>query len=320
MVTGMMVRNRTDSQGRWVTTQRIGYWLSQKWLLVPRMLVALALLASLGLAGTGCAKEERVFRFSGIPDQDAARWALRYGAVAEYLSQELGVTVKGVPSVDYAAVVVGFEQGEIHMGWFGGLTGVQARLAVPGAEAIAQRPRDANFHSVFIVQAGLPVVGLADLKGLTFTFGSESSTSGHLMPRHFLLEAGVDPDTDFSGLPSYSGSHDKTWKLVESGAYQAGALNEAVWETAVSEGKVDLSKVRVFYITPPYYDYNWTVRGDLDETFGEGFKDRVTAALLAIGPAQQDILDLFNTDSFIETSNENYDAILSVAQQVGIIQ
>ncbi len=300
--------------------RRIRYWLSRNSVLVSQILVALTLLVSLGLAGAGCVKDEKVFRFSGIPDQDAARWAQRYGTVAEYLSQELGVTVEGVPSVDYAAVVIGFENGGIHMGWFGGLTGVQARLAAPGAEAIAQRPRDANFHSVFIVQADLPVEGLADLKGLTFTFGSESSTSGHLMPRHFLLEAGVDPDKDFNGLPSYSGSHDKTWKLVESGAYQAGALNEAVLETAVNEGNVDLSKVRVFYVTPPYYDYNWTVRGDIDETFGEGFKDRVTAALLAIGPDQQDILDLFNTDSFIETNNENYDAILSVAQQVGIIQ
>lgn len=281
------------------------------------IMLSLVLVAGIGL---GCAKEEKVFRFSGIPDQDAARWALRYGTVAEYLSQELGVAVKGVPSADYAAVVVGFEQGEIHMGWFGGLTGVQARLAAPGAEAIAQRPRDTNFHSVFIVQAGLPVEGLSDLKGLSFTFGSESSTSGHLMPRHFLLEAGVDPDKDFNGLPSYSGSHDKTWKLVESGAYQAGTLSEAVWETAVSEGKVDLSKVRVFYVTPPYYNYNWTIRGDLDETFGEGFRDRVVAALLAIGPDQQDILDLFHAERFIETSNENYDAILSVAQQVGIIK
>ncbi len=320
MATEIMLKNRIDSQERQAAMRGIRFRLSRKSALVFQILVALTLLASLGLAGTACAREENVFRFSGIPDQDAARWAQRYGTVAEYLSRELGVTVKGVPSVDYAAVVVGFEQGEIHMGWFGGLTGVQARLAAPGSEAIAQRPRDANFHSVFIVQAGLPVQGLSDLKGLTFTFGSESSTSGHLMPRHFLLEAGIDPDEDFNGLPSYSGSHDKTWKLVESGAYQAGALNEAVWETVVDEGKVDLSKVRVFYVTPPYYDYNWTVRGDLDETFGEGFKDRVVAALLAIGTDQQDILDLFNTDSFVETNNANYDAILDVAQQVGIIQ
>jgi phosphonate transport system substrate-binding protein len=312
--------NKANPQEGQGTKRGIRSWISRRSILVPQIFVALALLASLGLAGTGCAKEEKVFRFSGIPDQDAARWAQRYSTVADYLNQELGVKVEGIPLVDYAAVVVGFEQNEIQLGWFGGLTGVQARLVVPGSEAIAQRPRDEEFHSVFIAQLSLQVDELEDLKGLTFTFGSENSTSGHLMPRYFLLEAGVDPDTDFNGLPSYSGSHDTTWKLVESGSYQAGALNEAVWETAVSEGKVDLSKVQVFYVTPPYYDYNWTIRGDIDETFGEGFKDKVKAALLAIGEDQQDLLDLFNTDSFIETSNENYDTILNVAQQVGIIQ
>ncbi|MEE8414446.1 MAG: putative selenate ABC transporter substrate-binding protein [Dehalococcoidales bacterium] len=298
--------------------ERLSNKLPTKWLAVIFILVALIL-----LAGAGCSasrETEKVFRFAGIPDQDAARWAQRYATVSEYLSKELGVAVEAVPSADYSAVVTGFERGDIQMGWFGGLTGVQARLAVPGSEAIAQRPRDANFHSVFVVQADLPVEKLEDLSGLTFTFGSESSTSGHLMPRYFMLEAGIAPDEDLNGLPGYSGSHDKTWKLVESGAYQAGVLNEAVWETALNDGKVDLSKVSSFYLTPPYYDYNWTIRGDIDEIFGKGFKDRVKAVLLAIGPDEQDILDLFHTDSFIDTENDNYDAILSIARQVGIIQ
>lgn len=296
---------------------------SHKRVFVVSMTIALALLAALISAGAGCAgsqENEKVFRFSGIPDQDVAQWARRYTTVSDYLSKELGVRVEGVPTMDYAAVVIGFERGDIQMAWFGGLTGVQARLAVPDSEAIAQRPRDADFHSVFIIQAGLPVEELADLKELTFAFGSESSTSGHLMPRYFLLEAGIDPDKDFNSLPNYSGSHDRTWKMVESGAYQAGALNEAVWERAVEEGRVDLSKVREFYRTPPYYDYNWTIRGDVDRVFGDGFKDKVKAALLAIGPGEQEILDLFNADRFIETRNENYDAIESVARQVGIIR
>ena len=292
-------------------------WLSQK-----HLLTILLVVAALPLTLATCADEEteRVFYFSGIPDQDTAKWARRYTTVSDYLSKELGARVEGIPSVHYAAVVAGFKNGDIHMAWFGGLTGVQARLAVPGSEAIAQRPRDEEFHSVFLVQADRPVEKLEDLEGLTFTFGSESSTSGHLMPRYFLLQAGVDPETDFTGLPNFSGSHDKTWKLVESGAYQAGALNEAVWERAVNEGKVELPKVRAFYITPPYYDYNWTIRGDVDETFGQGFTERVRAALLAMGPEEQEVLDLFSTDSFIATRNENYDAIESVARRVGIIQ
>ena len=268
----------------------------------------------------GDSDSKETFYFSGIPDQDAARLSRRYDEFSDYLSGQLGVTVKYKPAVDYAAVVTAFDNGDIQMGWFGGLTGVQARLTVPDSQAIAQRPRDAEFHSRFIVQSSLEVDSLEDLKGLSFTFGDENSTSGHLMPRHFLLQAGVDPEGDFPGGPNFSGSHDLTWKLVESGAFQAGALNETVWQSAVDEGKVDLTKVREFHTTPGYYDYNWTIRGDADETFGEGFTDKVKKILISIGADRQDILDLFDTESFIESDNENYRAIREVAEQVGIIK
>ena len=227
-------------------------------------------MASLAAAcGSDDAKGETLY-IGGIPDQDTSLLVRRFDSLAEYLTARLGVEVEYVPSVDYAAVVTGFKNGDMHLAWYGGLTGVQARNAVPGARAIAQRPMDERFLSVFIVGSGVDAESLADLEGLTFTFGSESSTSGHLMPRHFLLQAGVDPDADFRGLPNFSGSHDKTWKLVESGAYQAGALNEAVWSKAAESGRVDLGKVRVLWTTDPYYDYNWTVRPDLDDRSGAG--------------------------------------------------
>ncbi|MBO8172753.1 MAG: putative selenate ABC transporter substrate-binding protein [Bacillaceae bacterium] len=260
-----------------------------------------------------------VFKIGGIPDQNVSDLNRRFGELADYISAETGLEVEYVPSVDYAALVKAFERGEVHLAWFGGLTGVQARNAVPEAEAIAQRPRDEQFHSVFIARKDLPIETLEDLKGVSFTFGSESSTSGHLMPRYFLMEAGIDPEKDFDGVPNYSGSHDKTYKLVESGAFQAGALNEAVWESAVEEGKVDLDKVKVFYTTPAYFDYNWTIN-DVDRVFGEGTKAKVKEALLSMKNKQQDILDLFQTDRFIETKNENYQAIEQIARELGIIK
>ena len=177
-------------------------------------LMAVALTAACG--GDGGSSGKTLY-ISAIPDQNASTLARRFDSFSEYLGQQLGVNVKYVRSVDYAASVTGFKNGDIHLGWFGGLTGVQARLAVPGSQAIAQRPRDEKFHSKFIVRADLGVDELPGLKGLTFTFGSESSTSGHLMPRYFLVQAGIDPDRDFKGKPGFSGSHDKTWKLVESG-------------------------------------------------------------------------------------------------------
>ncbi len=265
------------------------------------------------------AEERKVLKIGAIPDQNASKLNRRFEELANYLAEETGLEVEYVPTVDYSALVTAFERGEIHLGWFGGLTGVQARSVTPNSEAIAQRPRDEEFHSVFIAQKNLGVSNLEDLKGLNFTFGSESSTSGHLMPRYYMGKDGVDPDKDLDGSPNYSGSHDKTWKLVESGAFQAGALNEAVWESAVSNGKVDLEKVEVFYTTPAYYDYNWTIN-DVDAVFGEGTKESVKKGLLSFGEEKSEVMELFNAEKFIETKNENYDAILSVAKKLGIIE
>ena len=234
------------------------------------------------------------------------------------MTEELGVEVKGIPSKDYASVVIAFEQDQIQLGWFGGLSGVQARMLVEGSNAVAQRARDAEFQSVFVVGHSVTAESLPDLKGLTFTFGSESSTSGHLMPRHYLVESGVDPDTDFYSAPGYSGSHDKTWLLVQTGAFEAGALSEAVWDKAVAEGRADTSQVREMLRTPEYYDYNWTVRPGLDFIYGEGFESRLVSALLNI--EDPEILNLFSAERFIATSNDNYDSIAPIARGVGIIR
>ena len=296
--------------------------LSNPWrlnLIAPFLLLGLALFA-------GCASDDgestQTLYIGGIPDQETSVLVRRFDGVADYLSGKLDVNVEYKPSIDYAAVVTAFANEDLHLAWFGALTGAQARNQAPRAMAIAQRPRDTKFTSVYIAQTDLQVEGLQDLSGLTFTFGSINSTSGHLMPRHFLLEAGVDPATDFNGLSNFSGSHDTTWKLVESGSFQAGALSETVWNRAVAENRVDATKVRQIGVTPPYFNYNWSVRGDLDETFGEGFTQRLQVALLDMhmDATLAELLEAFQTDSFIASSNANYAAIESVAKSLGMLQ
>lgn len=271
-------------------------------------------------SATPAPEEKPVFKIGAIPDQDVSELARNFDQISKYLSEKTGLKVEYAPSQDYAALVTAFQRGEVQLAWFGGLTGVQARNLVPEAEAIAQRPSDEQFHSIFIAQKDLNVSKLEDVKGLSFTFGSESSTSGHLMPRYYLMEAGIDPEKDFDGKPNFSGSHDKTYKLVESGAFQAGVLNEQVWKKAVDEKLVDLNKVKVFYTTPSYYDYHWTIN-KVDEQFGQGTKQKVKDALLSMNKENSaEVLSFFRTDKFIETKNENYAAIEKVAKQLNIIK
>jgi phosphonate transport system substrate-binding protein len=276
--------------------------------------------------GAKAPTEKPVFKIGAIPDQNATEISKNMGLIAKYLSEKTGLKVEFVPSVDYAALVTSFERGEMQLAWFGGLTGVQARAVAPGAEAIAQRPIDSKFKSVFIAQKDLNVSKLEDLKGKSFTFGSESSTSGSLMPRYFLTEGGINPDVDFNGKPNYSGSHDTTIKLVESGAFQTGALNISVWEKSLKENKVDLNKVKVFYTTPEYFDYHWTINtiDNIDKVYGEGTKQKIKDALLSMrldkGGDQAEALKFFQTENFVETKNENYKAIEEVGKSLGMVK
>ena len=272
--------------------------------------------------------EIQPFVTGAIPDQDPEKLQRLYSKLASYLEQELGVPVEYKPVTDYAAAVTAFKVGDLDMVWFGGLTGVQARLQVPGAEAILQRDIDEQFHSVFIANKNSEITeikelpGLQQLKGHTFTFGSESSTSGRLMPQYFLKQAAVNLE-DFQGEVGFSGSHDKTIKLVESGTYEAGALNEQVWQSRIEDGTVDLEKVQVIWRSPAYYDYHWVINPKVQERYGDDFLPKVQQAFLKLDPnvpEHKEILDLFGAAKFIPTQNENYANIEAVGREVGKIK
>ncbi len=268
------------------------------------------------------------FVTSAIPDQDPEKLQRLYGKLTQYLSQELGVPVEYKPVTDYPAAVTAFRVGDLDLVWFGGLTGVQARLQVPGAQAIAQRDIDANFQSVFIANkaTGLPSLtdlqDLQTLKGRSFTFGSESSTSGRLMPQYFLQQAGVKLE-EFKGEVGFSQNHDATIKLVEAGTYEVGVLNQQVWQKRVAAGEVDLQQVDVIWRTPAYYDYHWVIHPQVQQRYGKDFVQKVQTALLKLDPQvpeQKEILELFGASKFIETQNANYAQIETVGRQIGKIQ
>jgi phosphonate transport system substrate-binding protein len=255
---------------------------------------------------------------TAIPDEAPTELVRKFEPLGAYLSKQLGMEVKFVPVTDYPAVVEALAGGHVDLAWLGGFTFVQARLRTGTAIPLVQRAEDARFHSKFIARADSGISKLEDLRGKTFAFGSVSSTSGHLMPRYFLQKAGIVPEKDFAKF-AFSGAHDATVKWVESGKVDAGALNESVWKELVEKKRVDERKVVVFYTTPEFYDYNWTVRGDLDPKLREKLK----AAFLALDPANPEakkILELQRASRFVETRPENYAGIESAARSAGLIE
>jgi len=264
------------------------------------------------------AAPQEPLRVSAIPDEAPTELLRKFEPLGQYLERALGRPVKFTPVTDYAATVEGLAAGKLDLVWYGGFTFVQARKRTGNAIPLVQREEDARFHSKFIVPAASKAQKLGDLKGATFAFGSVSSTSGHLMPRYFLLQNGIDPDKDFAKV-AFSGAHDVTAKWVEAGKVDAGALNESIWQRLLDEKKIDPSKVRVLWTTPEYYDYNWTVRGDLDPKIVE----KLRAAFLALDPANPEhkkILDLQRAKRFIPTAPENYRAIEQAARSAGLLK
>jgi phosphonate transport system substrate-binding protein len=260
----------------------------------------------------------RVLRVSAIPDENPQELLRIYTPFTEYLSRELGMPVKFSPVMDYVATVEGLAAKKLDLVWYGGFTSVQAVRRTGNAKRLVMRKEDAHFHSVFITRADSNIKRLEDLKGQTFSFGSVSSTSGHLMPRYFLLKHGIVPEQDFTKF-SFSGAHDATALWVEAGKVDAGALNFLVWEKLVQTGKVDSQKVVVFWTTPLYVDYVWTARGDLDPGLLEG----IVQAFLKLdyrNPEHRKLLDPHRTRGYIRARDEDWKMIEEAAIAAGLLK
>ncbi|MDR7331799.1 putative selenate ABC transporter substrate-binding protein [Roseateles asaccharophilus] len=280
---------------------------------IARLLVAgLAFIAA-------AAHAQQVLRVTAIPDESPTELARKFAPLGQYLESRLGVKVEWTPVTDYAAAVETLVNRKVDLAWFGGFTFVQANVRSGGKVVpLVQREEDEKFRSVFITDKASGISRLEDLKGKTLSFGSQSSTSGHLMPRSFLLAAKINPDTDLKRV-AFSGAHDATIAAVASGKVDAGALNISVWEKFVAEKKVDPAQVKVFYTTAPYYDYNWSVHADMPQAL----QDKIKAAFLALDantPQGKEILGLQRATKFIASKPDNYTGIKVAAENAGLLK
>ena len=270
------------------------------------------------LAFGGISHAQQVFKMTAIPDESPTELARKAAPLVKYLEGKLGMKVEFTPVTDYAASVEALVNKQVDMAWFGGFTFVQANVRSGGKVIpLVQREEDEKFRSVFIT-AEADIKTLADLKGKTLSFGSQSSTSGHLMPRSFLLDAKVDPDKDLKRV-AFSGAHDATIAAVAAGKVDAGALNISVWEKFVADKKVDTTKVRVFYTTPPYFDYNWTVHADMPAAM----REKLTKAFTDLNKSTaegKEILDLQRATRFVTTKVDNYKGIEAAGRNAGLLK
>ncbi len=281
--------------------------------------ISKAVTAAMMLSALAATVTAQTFKITTIPEEAATEQVRKLGPITKYLEAKLGMKVEFTPVSDYPAAVEALVNKNVDMVWFGGFTHVQANVRSGGKIIpIAQREEDTKFQSVFITKTNSGIKTLADLKGKQVSFGSASSTSGHLMPRSFLLEAKIDPDKDFKRV-AYSGAHDATIASVVSGKVDAAALDITVWNKFVSEKKVDTTEVNVFYTTPGYFNYNWSVHADMPAAL----REKVTKAILDISPNDpvgKEILALNRATKYLPTKAENYKGLETAARSAGLLK
>ncbi|NRA59753.1 MAG: putative selenate ABC transporter substrate-binding protein [Psychrobium sp.] len=283
--------------------------------------VALLILLTTLSTGVNAQTPPNVFTFTAIPDEDESRLRSRFDKVATYLSEQLGTPVKYVPVKSYSAAITAFRNNQVQLAWFGGLSGVKARHLVPDSTAIAQGYEDQFFKTYFIAhhstQLSLGDSLTSNIAGLTFTFGAKGSTSGRLMPEHYLRQQFNQSPREIFKRVGFSGNHSQTIAQVQSGAWQLGAVNYKVWESELASGKIDPNKVNVIWSTPTYPDYQWTIRNDVNHHFGSDFVKRVQVALLAMNnPA---LLASFPRKKFVSATNDDYAPIKKVAKAIKLL-
>jgi len=253
-------------------------------------------------------------RIGMIPDAGATQVSIDEKVpLRDYLSAKIGRPVELVIPTNYNATVEGLGNGSLDFAYLGGLTYVKAHQTY-GVIPLVQRASDRQFHSLFITQTDSTIQKLTDLRGKKFAFGDVASTSGHLMPDYALRNAGIDPDKDLT--VRYTGNHPATAKAVESGAVDAGALDESVYKSLIDGGQIDKTKVRVFYTTPPFVDYVWVARKDI----AKSDQDSLTNAFLSLHSLADDkILSILRGTSFVKADDAEYATLRSVAAQLKLL-
>ncbi len=277
---------------------------------LARLVVLVAFLLSIAILSRGATARDSI-RVGMIPDAGSTQVSIEEKApLREYLAKAMGLPVELIIPTSYNATVEALGNDSLDFAYLGGLTYIKAHARY-GVVPIVQRESDRQFHALFIASAGSAIHSLQDLKGKTFAFGDINSTSGHLMPFEALRRAGLDPDKDLNYR--YTGSHPATAKAVEAGAVDAGAVDESVYQEMLKDAKLDQAKVRVFFTTPPFVDYVWVARKQIDGATRDKFGD----AFLALQPGRDDrIIDILRGSKLVRATNDEYDTLRRVAAEL----
>jgi phosphonate transport system substrate-binding protein len=284
--------------------------------MLRRLCLLLLFAVFAGLNVVGFSQTPQKLRISMIPATDPGKMLRDAQPLVDYLEKKTGTKITMTIPTNYAAVVEAMASDQVDIAHFGGFTFVQIS-AKAGARPLVQREQDQKFHSLFITQAGSGINTLKDLAGHTFAFGDVNSTSGHLMPEYYMRDAKVDARVIDKAL--YTGGHDATALAVANKKVDAGAMDENVYKTMMTSGKITDRQVKVFYTTPPFFDYVWAARKGLDPKIADSFA-KALLDLDARNPQDKVILDFLSAAKYIRANDADYAKLRQAAKDARLLR
>jgi len=265
-------------------------------------------------SGPEQASSNETLRIGILPDEGEEVLRERYTPLFEFLSQETGRPYELLIPNSYEDLLRKFGEGQIDLAYFGGVTFMKANSehdAVP----LVMRDVDSRFTSVLVVAGDK---SFEELRGKRFSFGSRLSTSGHLMPRHFLqVQRGVNPEKYFRSI-QYSGKHDRTAYWVRDGEVDAGMVNSEIVRKMFADGRLQPGDIRIIWTTPPYPDYVWTLHPRIHPVDSE----RIQQAFLKLSidnPQHETILSNMSAAGFYPASIEDFSMLKQVMTGFGVL-
>jgi len=277
-------------------------------------ILASVLLASLAAPSLAA---QPVLRVGMIPDVNPSKLVRDAQPLVRYLERKTGAKVEMTVPTNYAAVVEALANNQLDFAYLGGFTFVQAHNR-SGVVPLVQRDTDQRFHSLFITQTASELKRLQDVKGRTFAFGDVNSTSGHLMPAYYMRKNGIDPKKDLKEV-LYTGGHDATALAVANGKVDAGAMDETVYRKLLDKGTITKEQIRIFYTTPPFFDYVWVARKGLDPKM----QQKLANAYLSLSerrPEDKVLLDLLRGKRFVKADAKDYRVLEQAARDAGLLK
>ncbi len=251
--------------------------------------------------------------FGVIPAESATSIQDATKPFSDALSKEVCKPVNLFVGTNYTSIITAMVSKKADVASFGPLSYILA-ADKGNAEAILRALAPANkadhYYSYIITTPKTGIKTLDDLKGKTFSFTDPASTSGNLVPRYTLKNAGIDPDKDLKA--TYVGSHDLSLAAVLGGKVQAGAVASDTYDKLLQQGKFkdsDIVKVTQSFAIP---EGPIAVRKDMSQSD----KDAIQAAFLDItDPAA---LKAISAGGFIKDTDKSYDPIRDVAKKLGL--